>query len=319
MKAKNCLIFGGSGQIGRHLIRKLTKNDYRVTVVTRNIHQKSYIIKTQANAGYIDIVEANIFDEEKIRSLFEKADICINLIGILYEQKKGNTFKNIHSLFPSILAKLCKQYNIKNFIHISALGINEAIDSNYAKSKLEGEKNVLSNFSQATILRPSIVYSIDDNFTTNFMTLLRNLPFFPLYYSGKTKFMPIHCSDITDIIFQVISQNISSNIIECVGPETLSFKEILEKLLKLIDKKRFLIPLPLIIANFSARIFQLLPKPLLTTDQLRLLRYNNVVTGKYKSNFDLGLPSTKYFENEVKKYSFMWKDGGQFSTDKYKI
>ncbi len=319
MKAKNCLIFGGSGQIGRHLIRKLTKNDYKVTVVTRNIHQKSYIIKTQANAGYIDIVEANIFDEEKIRSLFEKADICINLIGILYEQKKGNTFKNIHSLFPSILAKLCKQYDIKNFIHISALGINEAIDSNYAKSKLEGEKSILSNFPQATILRPSIVYSIDDNFTTNFMTLLRNLPFFPLYYSGKTKFMPIHCSDITDIIFQVISQNISSNIIECVGPETLSFKEILEKLLKLIDKKRFLIPLPLIVANFSARIFQLLPKPLLTTDQLRLLRYNNVVTGKYKSNFDIGLPSTKYFENEVKKYSFMWKDGGQFSTDKYRI
>ena len=318
MKAKNCLIFGGSGQIGRHLIRKLTKNDYRVTVVTRNIHQKSYIIKTQANAGYIDIVEANIFDEEKIRSLFEKADICINLIGILYEQKKGNTFKNIHSLFPSILAKLCKQYNIKNFIHISALGINEAIDSDYAKSKLEGEKYVLSNFPQATILRPSIVYSIDDNFTTNFMTLLRNLPFFPLYYSGKTKFMPIHCSDITDIIFQVISQNISSNIIECVGPETLSFKEILKKLLKLIDKKRFLIPLPLIMANFSARIFQLLPKPLLTTDQLRLLKYDNVITGKYKSNFDIGLPSTKYFENEVEKYSFMWRDGGQFTTDKYK-
>ena len=319
MKAKNCLIFGGSGQIGRHLIRKLTKNDYRVTVVTRNIHQKSYIIKTQANAGYIDIVEANIFDEEKIRGLFEKADICINLIGILYEQKKGNTFKNIHSLFPSILSKLCKQYNIKNFIHISALGINEATDSNYAKSKLEGEKNILNNFPQATILRPSIVYSIDDNFTTNFMTLLKNLPFFPLYYSGKTKFMPIHCSDITDIIFQVISKNISSNIIECVGPETLSFKEILEKLLTLIDKKRFLIPLPLIIANFSAKIFQLLPNPLLTTDQLRLLRYNNVLTGKYKSNFDLGIPSTKYFENEVKKYSFMWKDGGQFSTDKYKI
>ena len=88
MKAKNCLIFGGSGQIGRHLIRKLTKNNYRVTVVTRNIHQKSYIIKTQANAGYIDIVEANIFDEKKIRELFKKADICINLIGILFEKKK---------------------------------------------------------------------------------------------------------------------------------------------------------------------------------------------------------------------------------------
>ena len=201
MKEKNCLIFGGSGQIGRHLIRKLTKNNYRVTVVTRNIHQKSYLIKTQANAGYIDIVEANIFDENKIRKLFEKANICINLIGILYESKKGNTFSNIHSLFPSILAKLCKEYNLENFIHISALGINDAVDSNYAKSKLEGEKNILKNFPSATILRPSLVYSVDDNFTTNFMTLLNRLPIFPLYYSGKTKFVPIHCSDLTDIIF----------------------------------------------------------------------------------------------------------------------
>ena len=89
MKAKNCLIFGGSGQIGRHLIRKLTKNNYKVTVVTRNIHQKSYKIKTQANAGYIDIVEANIFDEKKIRRLFEKANICINLVGILFAKIEG--------------------------------------------------------------------------------------------------------------------------------------------------------------------------------------------------------------------------------------
>ena len=96
MKAKNCLIFGGSGQIGRNLIRKLTKNNYRVTVVTRNIHQKGYLIKTQANAGYIDIVEANIFDESKLSKLFEKTDICINLVGILFEKKLLNTFKNIH-------------------------------------------------------------------------------------------------------------------------------------------------------------------------------------------------------------------------------
>ena len=156
MKAKNCLIFGGSGQIGRNLIRKLTKNNYRVTVVTRNIHQKSYIIKTQANPGYIDIVEANIFDEKKIRKLFENSEICINLIGILYE-KKGSTFENIHALFPSILAKLSKEYGLKHFIHLSALGINNASDSIYAQSKLKGEANILNNFSLATILRPSIV------------------------------------------------------------------------------------------------------------------------------------------------------------------
>ena len=318
MKGKNCLIFGGSGQIGRNLIRKLTKNEFRVTVVTRNIHQKSYIIKTQANAGYIDIIEANIFDEKKLRNLFLKNDICINLIGILFEQKKGNTFKNIHTVFPSLLAKLSKEYNLKHFIHLSALGINEALDSNYAQSKLQGENEVLKNFPLATILRPSVVYSVDDNFTTNFMTLLNRLPFFPLYYNGNTKFAPIHCSDLTDTIHYIISNNIYSKIIECVGPEIISFKEILNRLLRLIGKKRILLPFPLQLAQISARFFEIMPKPLLTRDQLRLLRYNNIPSGKYKTNSDIGIPSLRLFDEEVKKYCYMWKDGGQFSTDKYK-
>jgi len=151
------------------------------------------------------------------------------------------------------------------------------------------------------------------------MTLLSRLPIFPLYYSGKTKFMPIHCSDLTDIIYQIISKGSDIQIIECVGPETLTFKEILEILLNLINKKRLLIPFPLAIAKFSAKFFQLLPKPLLTEDQLRLLRYNNITTGKYKTNSDIGLPSKLYFKDEVKKYSYMWRDGGEFSTEKYNL
>ena len=318
MKQKNCLIFGGSGQIGRNLIRKLTKNNYIVTVVTRNIHQKSYIIKTQANAGYINIVEANIFDEKKIRDLFKTSDVCINLIGILFEKKGGNTFKNIHAIFPSLLAKLCKEYKIKHFVHLSALGINEAIDSDYAKSKLEGENNILKNFPLATILRPSVVYSSDDNFSTNFMTLLNRIPFFPLYYNGKTKFAPIHCSDLTDIIYNIISKNLYSKIIECSGPEIFTFKELIEKLLKLVDKKRILLPFPLPVAELTARLFEIMPNPLLTRDQLKLLKYDNIPSGKYKTNSDIGIPSLRYFENEVKKYCYMWRDGGQFSTEKYK-
>ena len=147
MKAKNVLIFGCSGQIGRSIVRKLTKDNYTVTAVTRNIHQKGIVLKTLGNAGFINIVEANIFDENKIRELFKKADICINLVGILFEQKKGSTFKNIHTVFPSILAKLCKEYKLKHFIHLSALGINDAVDSDYAQSKLEGENEILKNFA----------------------------------------------------------------------------------------------------------------------------------------------------------------------------
>ena len=316
MKPKNCLIFGASGQIGRHLIRKLTKNNYKVTAVTRNLHQKGYVLKTQANAGYIDIVELNIFNENKLKDLISRADICINLIGILYEKNKGNSFENIHTIFPSLISKICKEYNVQQFIQLSALGIDDAVDSNYAKSKLEGEKNIKNNFKHATILRPSVVYSVDDNFTTNFMTLLNRLFVFPLYYNGDTKFMPIYCSDLTEIIYQVISKNIISKTIECVGPETISLKDILKRLLKLTEKKRLLIPLPLFLAKLSAIFFQLLPNPLLTLDQLKLLRYNNVASGKYKTNFDIGIPSVNRFDVEVEKYAFMWKEGGQFSRKK---
>ena len=318
MKVKNCLIFGGSGQIGSFLIRKLTKNNIKVTVVTRNAHQKGLKIKTQGNAGYIDVKEANIFEEKKIETLFKDADLCINLIGILYEKKRGNTFKNIHTIFPTIISKLCKKYNLKNFIHVSALGINEATDSKYAISKLQGENEILNNFPKTTILRPSIVYSNSDNFSTQFMTLLNRLPIFPLYYSGKTKFMPIHCADLIEIIYFVLVNKVETQVIECIGPEVLTFKEILQILLDLIDKKRFLLPFPTPIAKLTAKFFQLLPNPLLTEDQLRLLKYDNISSGKYKTNFQIGIPSKLLFKDEVKKYSFMWREGGQFSTDKYK-
>ena len=310
---KKVLIFGGSGQIGRHLIRRLTKENYLVTVVTRNLHQKGTILKTQGNPGYIEVVESNIFDEKNLNRLFKDKDICINLVGILFEQKKRNTFKNIHTVFPSILAKLSKEHKLNQFIHLSALGIDEAKDSDYAQSKLEGEKNILNNFPLATILRPSIVYSVDDKFTTNFMTLLSRLPLFPIFYKGETKFAPIHCSDLTDTIQYIISKNIYSKIIECVGPEVFTFKELLEKLLELIEKKRILFPLPLPLANLQARFFELMPKPLITRDQLRLLNYDNISSGKYDTNSDIGKPSQRYFEQEVKKYCYMWKTGGEYS------
>ena len=318
MKPKNCLIFGASGQIGRNLIRKLAKNNYKVTAVTRNLHQKGYVLKTQANPGYIDVVQSSIFDENKIRKLMEEADICINLIGILYEKNKTNSFINIHEKFPSFLANLCNEYKIEQFIHLSAMGIEKAKDSLYAQSKLNGEINIEQNFSRSVILKPSVVYSVDDSFTTSFMTLLSRLPFFPLYYNGETKFTPIYCSDLTEIIYQVIIQNIKAGKIECIGNEVLSLKEILEKLLKHIEKKRVLLPMPLLLAKFTASFFQLFPKPLITIDQLRLLKYDNVKSGKFKTNFDLNLPALSSFDVEVKKYCYMWTETGQFSQEKYK-
>ena len=313
MKLKEILVFGASGQIGRHLIRKLTKNNCKVIAVTRNYHKKAYILKTQANPGYLEIVESSIYDFEKLSGLFNRSEICINLIGILNESK-SNTFEKIHSLFPSVLAKMSKQNNLKKMIHISALGVENSIDSKYAQSKLKGEKLALENFSKTTILRPSLVYSVDDSFTTRFFSLLNLFPVFPLYYNGKTKFTPIHVTDLCEIIFKIIDENIEEKIVECVGPQVFTFKNIIEILIKSISKKRLTVNLPLPFAKLLAKTIEnIMPNPIFTLDQLNLLKYDNITSGKYKTNFDLNLNANLKFENEIEKYSYMWKESGQFS------
>ena len=318
MKPKNCLIFGSSGQIGRTLIRKLTQKNLKVTAVTRNLHQKGYILKTQANPGYLDIVETNIFDLNKIDLLIKKADVCINLVGILFE-KGSNNFTNIHEKFPSLISNLCEKHKISKFIHLSALGIENAKDSKYAVSKIKGEIEVRKHFKNAIILKPSIIYSVDDNFTTMLMSLLNLSPIFPLYYGGKTKFMPLHCVDICNLIFDLIESDVEEKTIECIGPEVFTFKQIVEKLLKLIEKKRFFVPLPLFVANTMAFFFQLLPKPLITKDQVKLLFYDNIPSGKYKTNFEIGKKFELNFEKEVEKYCYMWKQSGEYSRKKRKL
>ena len=315
MKPKNCLIFGASGQIGRNLIRGLTKQNLKVTAVTRNLHQKGYILKTQANPGYLDVVEANMFDIPKIEKLIVKADVCINLIGILFEKGSSN-FINIHEKFPSMLANLCKKNNVRKFVHISALGVEMAKDSKYANSKLNGENAVRKNFKDAIILKPSIVYSVDDNFTTMLMGLFNLLPIFPLYYGGKTKFMPLHCTDICNLILDLVQNDTLGDTIECIGPEELTFKQIIEKLLKLLDKKRLFVPMPLFLANIMATFFQILPKPLITKDQIKLLFYDNIPSGKFKTNVDINKNFNLRFESEVEKYCYMWKETGEYAKKK---
>tara|TARA_Y100000741_G_C18119025_1_gene504209 strand:- start:386 stop:823 length:438 start_codon:yes stop_codon:yes gene_type:complete len=138
----------------------------------------------------------------------------------------------------------------------------------------------------------------------------------PLYYEGKTKFAPIHVTDLVEIIFNIVEDKSSEKTIECIGPEILSFKEIILKLLKAIDKNRLLIPLPLAIAKMTARFFEIMPKPLITVDQINLLKYDNIPSGLYKTNFELDIKAKKFFDEELKKYSFNWRAGGQYSKDK---
>ena len=145
------------------------------------------------------------------------------------------------------------------------------------------------------------------------MSLLSKLPIMPLYYNGRTKLTPIHVTDLSNIIFKIVQNKIIGQTIECIGPEVFTFKEIILKILKSINKKRLLFSLPLPLAKLNAKLFQLMPKPLLTLDQLRLLRYDNIVSKKYKTNFDLKMYANKKFDEEINRYSYNWTIGGQFS------
>ena len=315
MITKKVLIFGASGQIGRYCIRRLVRNNYKVIAVTRNTHQKGYILKTQAPIGYLDIEQTSILDEERINQLLSNADVCVNLVGILHETGKNNTFNKIHTEFPDIISKICKKKNA-DLIHDTALALEKAKNSKYAQSKINGEIKIRENFDRATIIKPSIVFSVDDKLSTRFMSVLSLLPIFPLYYNGETKFTPIHAADVADLIFNVISKEIVSKDIEAIGPEILTFREIIEVLSKSIKKKRLLIPIPLFLAKISAIFFQLFPNPLLTLDQLRLLKYDSIQSENGITNFDIGCPSKLYFKDSVLKYSFNYAEGGQFSVEK---
>ena len=159
---KVACIFGASGFIGRHLIRRLTKKDFRIIAATRSPYLHGYL-KPLGNPGQIDLEKVNLFDEERLRILVKSSDVVINLVGILYETKKQK-FEDIHAKFPDLLSKLCSELNIKKLVHISALGINETVSSQYMQSKLKGEKNIINNFNRSVILRPSVIFGPEDKF-----------------------------------------------------------------------------------------------------------------------------------------------------------
>ena len=238
--------------------------------------------------------------------------MVINLVGILYENKKQK-FENIHAKFPDLLSKLCNELKIEKFVHISALGINETVSSQYMQSKLKGEKNILNNFNYSVILRPSIVFGPEDQFFNKFASLAEFLPALPLIGGGQTKFQPIYVLDLCKAIVAVLDkEEVKENIYELGGSQIFTFKELMEILLKQIKKKRFLVPVSFSFAKFQAKILQLLPKPLITTDQVEMLKYDNVVTNNYPTLKDLKI-NPKTIDSILPSYIWRFRKGGQFA------
>ena len=303
-------IFGAGGFLGKHLMRELTKLDYRVKVATRNPYLKGYL-KPLGSPGQIELFKTNIFDQESVKQVLKNCDLAINLVGILHETRKQK-FNQIHSQFPHLLSNLCNELGTKNLIHVSALGMKEKNTSQYMQSKLQGEKNIQDNFKPSVILRPSVVFGPEDKFFNTFASIAQFSPALPLVGGGKTKFAPIYVGDIAKAIVKALDLNNSEpKIYELGGPKNYSFKELMEILLIEIKKKRFLIPIPFGMAKFQSYFLQMMPNPLLTPDQVEILKYNNIVSGDYPILKDLGITGTA-IQRILPKYIYRFRTGGQF-------
>ena len=311
MKNQICTILGGGGFIGRYLVRNLTKKNYRCIISTRKAFQKGYL-KTQATPGAIELIDWNPNNFLELKEAIKNSDVVINLIGILYESRKQK-FYNIHTNIPEAVAKICSESDVKKFIHVSAIGASENSKSLYQKSKFQGEVRALENFKNTVVIRPSVVCGTEDNFT-NLFSKLSILPVIPVV-GINYKFQPILVNDVADAIVHAIElKGNEGKIYEIGGPKVISFGDMVKSILKTINKKRFVVPMPMPIAKIQSSILSLLPiPPILTKDQCEILsEADNVVSNNHMTLQDLNVKPSDV-EEAMKKWLWRYKDGGEFA------
>ena len=311
MKNQICTILGGGGFIGRYLVRNLTKKNYRCIISTRKAFQKGYL-KTQATPGAIELIDWNPNNFSELKEAIKNSDVVINLIGILYETRKQK-FYNIHTNIPEAVAKICSESDVKKFIHVSAIGASENSKSLYQKSKFQGEVRALENFKNTVVIRPSVVCGTEDNFT-NLFSKLSILPVIPVV-GINYKFQPILVNDVAQAIVQAIeTKDNEGKIYEIGGPKVISFGDMVKSILKTINKKRFVVPMPMPIAKIQSSILSLLPiPPILTKDQCEILsEADNVVSNNHMTLLDLKVKPSDV-EEAMKKWLWRYKDGGEFA------
>ena len=311
MKNQICTILGGGGFIGRYLVRNLTKKNYRCIITTRKAFQKGYL-KTQATPGAIELIDWNPNNFSELKEAIKNSDVVINLIGILYETRKQK-FYNIHTNIPEAVAKICSESDVKKFIHVSAIGASENSKSLYQKSKFQGEVRALENFKNTVVIRPSVVCGTEDNFT-NLFSKLSILPVIPVV-GINYKFQPILVNDVADAIVHAIElKGNEGKIYEIGGPKVISFGDMVKSILKTINKKRFVVPMPMPIAKIQSSILSLLPiPPILTKDQCEILsEADNVVSNNHMTLQDLNVKPSDV-EEAMKKWLWRYKDGGEFA------
>jgi uncharacterized protein YbjT (DUF2867 family) len=307
-------IYGGSGFLGRHVVRALAQRDYRIRVAERRPELANHL-QPLGKVGQIHAVQANIRNSASVEAAARDAQVLINLVGILFERGRQR-FDAVHTVGAEQVALAANAHGAR-LVHVSAIGADENSPSAYARSKAAAERLVLSAQPSAVILRPSILFGPEDAFFNRFAAMARLSPALPLIGGGKTRFQPVFVGDVAAAIVIAVDGNArAGTIYELGGPDVRSFKQLMQYVLATINRKRLLLPIPFFVAKLQASVLQFMPKPLLTLDQVELLRVDNVVSEVAKTEGrtlqGLGI-EPEPIEAIVPSYLWRFRKTGQFS------
>ena len=302
-------VFGGTGFLGRHTVRALARAGFRVRVAVRYPNQ-GFFLPPMGHVGQIALVKCNVREPDEVAAAARGAEAIVNLTGILY-QRGEQSFEAVHVAAAEAIANAAREAGATSLVHVSSIGADKDAESSYAASKGEGERRVREAFPNAVILRPSLVFGSEDQFFNRFASLARVLPFLPLIGGGHTKFQPVFVGDVANAVVQGVTDPAArGKTFELGGPTVYSFKELMQFILRETCRKRLLVPVPFFAATIKAIFLQFMPSPLLTPDQVTLLKSDNVVTGN-DTLATLGIVPTSV-EAEVPTYIWRFRPKGQY-------
>jgi uncharacterized protein YbjT (DUF2867 family) len=313
MRSRRTAVLGGSGFIGRYVVKRLAARGDTVPVGCRNLAEANFL-RPMGPVGEVEILKIEIDDQTLLPAFLAGNDALVNCAGILRESGP-QTFERVHHIGPAMLARFTREAGVERFVHISAIGADSRSSSAYARTKAAGEYAVRDAFPTVTILRPSVVFGPEDQFFNRFAAMATISPVMPLIGSGKTRFQPVYVGDVADAVIKCLDDpTTAGRTYELGGPKTYTFRELLELLMREIRRKRWFIDLPFGVAELQAKLMSILPNPPLTPDQVELLKRDNVVSPGALTLSSLGITQTPV-EAILPTYLDRFRRGGWYQRE----
>ncbi|MFV2051448.1 complex I NDUFA9 subunit family protein [Aliiroseovarius sp. YM-037] len=317
---KLATIYGGSGFVGRYIARRLAKEGWRVRVAVRRPNEAMHV-KPYGTVGQVEPVFCNIRDDESVRAVMQGADAVVNCVGT-FDKSGRNNFEAVQHLGAERIARIATEEGVGQMVHISSVGADKDSDSLYSQSKAEGEDGVLSHFPNAVILRPSVIFGHEDQFFNRFAGMTRFGPILPIF-GGNTRFQPVYVDDVAKAAVKGALGEAEPGIYELGGPDVNTLRELIDQMLEVIQRRRLVINKPFfagailagILDGLQAVTLGLFHNSLLTRDQLRSLRHDNVVADDAKGFADLGITPTA-MEAVLPDYLWRFRPSGQYAAIK---